>query len=520
MYQQRWGVLLAFALSSAMNAFLWICFSPISVLVTSTDVGGFGISALQVNMLSLVFMVFYFPGAFISLYVTERYGLRAALILAATLDTVGAFIRYFGTFAGTHAGVYATVMVGQCIAALAQPIFINAPARIAGDWFAQEQRGVATTIAAMANPIGNALGSSLPSLASGPGDIPDLLLYQGIVCVAIQAITMLVVTRDRPLTPPSTASVVRAASRKFADPKSGLQPHDADSAAVRSSGTGEVLSTASGATMTPSWRVSLARMTHDMRSILKNANFLFLTAGFGVGLGIFNAVMTVIAQLLQPCGYGDDIAGAAGGALLAGGLIGAGIAGYLLDRTRAFAPLLRIGMVATVAATIFMLSSLRKDADVEVVASFALLGFFLIPLLPLSLENAAECTFPVPEDTSATLLLGLGQITGIALIFALTALLSMDVVQSCDTVATASAGLLLGFMLAAALCIGAYRKDYRRLHHEQAASGAQQATAGEDPNPPTVASGAKAILNLDGAGTQVTGNFAQGQESYQHDHDP
>ena len=42
--------------------------------------------------------------------------------------------------------------------ALAQPFFTNAPAKLATEWFSVEQRGLATTLGAMFNPIGIAIG--------------------------------------------------------------------------------------------------------------------------------------------------------------------------------------------------------------------------------------------------------------------------------------------------------------------------------------------------------------------------
>jgi hypothetical protein len=37
--------------------------------------------------------------------------------------------------------------------------------------------------------------------------------------------------------------------------------------------------------------------------LLRDREFLKLLFGFGLGLGIFNAVTTVIEQLVKPCGY-------------------------------------------------------------------------------------------------------------------------------------------------------------------------------------------------------------------------
>lgn len=63
------------------------------------------------------------------------------------------------------------------------------------------------------------------------------------------------------------------------------------------------------------------------RGLLRDRNFLILLFGFSVGLGVFNALLTLIAQLVQPCGYDSSDAGLFGGVLIGAGLLGAAIAG-------------------------------------------------------------------------------------------------------------------------------------------------------------------------------------------------
>lgn len=40
-----------------------------------------------------------------------------------------------------------------------------------------------------------------------------------------------------------------------------------------------------------------------MTDLLRDREFLKLLFGFGLGLGIFNGLTTVIEQLVKPCGY-------------------------------------------------------------------------------------------------------------------------------------------------------------------------------------------------------------------------
>lgn len=484
---RRWGVLAAFCLSNAMNAFLWICFAPVVYFTESY----FNVSITAVNMLSLVFMIIYIPVVVPSLWFTERYGLRKAILMAILFNCIGAWLRYIGAIVANVSSAYqilgfGIVMIGQCIAAAAQTVFINAPARIAGDWFAVDELATATTIASMANPIGNALGSALPGiLMTGPDDIPYLCLYQGIISTVFLIIAGFVITADHPPTPPSAAAAAKLAKRRkyMLQNEAHLPIHtDHTSSILHSTTTEGTDSTGMVPTTTTALvgdphsasginhhraKEALEALEADLYALLSNRNFFYLAVGFGVGLGVFNALLTLIAQLLAPCGYGDDISSYAGGGLLLAGLIGAGIAGAVLDRTKAYIPLLRTLILITVAAMIFMLSSLRKNAEIEVIISFSLMGSCLIPLLPISLENSAECTYPVQEDNSASFLLGIGQIVGIIAIFALTPLLEdPNDPKSCSTVVTPSGGFLLALMILAGLCLVLFRKDYRRQKEE------------------------------------------------------
>jgi FLVCR family MFS transporter 7 len=473
--RRRWLVLFAFCLSSAMSAFLWICFAPVAFF-TQAFFGGVSVTA--VNTLSLTFLFLFFPGAALSIYVAERYGMRTLLFVGAAGNMLGAWVRYAGAqlALSNPSGGFALVVVGQCIAALVQPIYIDAPARIAGDWFAAHELGLATTLASMANPVGNALGSALPPIFVGsPDDLPSLLLWQAVACTVILLVSVPCIREDAPPEPPSAAAATKLLRRQE-------QLAALDDDATAKGGAGGAAATTASSAAAPhnqsspahahSARQALAAVTADMRSLLANRNFLVLAWGFGIGLGVFNALLTLIAQILAPCGYDADAAGFAGGALLAAGLIGAGIAGAVLDKTGKYVPMLKTLIAGTVLAVLFMLGSLQPGNPDVAIAAFGVLGLLLIPLLPVSLENAAECTFPVPADTSASFLLGIGQLVGIVAIFALDPLIALPATQRCDTVATPSGGLLLALMVVAgALLLFGFKKDYRRQGSQREGEG-------------------------------------------------
>jgi hypothetical protein len=80
-------------------------------------------------------------------------------------------------------------------------------------------------------------------------------------------------------------------------------------------------------------------------------------------------------------------------------------------------------MARTIAAVlipcvVFLFFSIQRDKVALAASGFSVLGFFALPFLPIALESAAECTFPVPEETSSGMLMMLGNVLGIPVIFA------------------------------------------------------------------------------------------------------
>ena len=86
------------------------------------------------------------------------WGLRSGMVLATFMGMLCGWVRYLSVTIEDQRTAYAVLLLGQCIGALAQPMFTNAPAKIAGSWFPPKEREIATTVAAILNPVGNAIG--------------------------------------------------------------------------------------------------------------------------------------------------------------------------------------------------------------------------------------------------------------------------------------------------------------------------------------------------------------------------
>lgn len=55
------------------------------------------------------------------------------------------------------------LLVGNTLGGIGQPFFLNASALLAATWFSEGSRALVTTVASMANNLGNIFGSLFPT---------------------------------------------------------------------------------------------------------------------------------------------------------------------------------------------------------------------------------------------------------------------------------------------------------------------------------------------------------------------
>ena len=403
----------------------------------------------------MCFLILFLPGMLLASYMLSRFDMRVTVLFSAALTAAGCWVRYLSTAAFLPGGhvPYALLLVGQCMAAVAQPLLTNVPAKLAETWFPQSQRDIATTIGALFNPLGNAVGSVIASiLVSSSGSGMGLLLL--VEAAAATAITLLVATlfSARPKLPPSVAASTRSLLR---------------AKSVQMTGGG------------------VAQVWSDAKLLLGNGQFLLLMLGFGTGLGLFNSVLTLVEQMVKPAGYGSSDAGMFSGVVIGAGLLSAAAVGPLMDYFHAYKLALKAGIIVCVAGAVVAVLGIRPGQLWLATTAFALLGASLLPMLPVTLANAVECTYPVPEEASGGMLLFSGQLTGIVFIFLLSALL--DDAKPWHTPWTDYNLVFIGTLVAAAVPLLVYNGKYKRLEAERAAvgvhsplTGGASASAGDD----------------------------------------
>jgi hypothetical protein len=91
--------------------------------------------------------------------------------------------------------------------------------------------------------------------------------------------------------------------------------------------------------------------------------------------------------------------------------------GALLETTHAYRTILKGGFLLCQFGMLFFFSMLFSNNFLGLLGAFALLGLFMLPMLPAVIENCAECTYPIPEELSTGILFVGGNIMGIPFIF-------------------------------------------------------------------------------------------------------
>jgi MFS family permease len=383
-YRYRWLVLLAFGFEALMTQVMWITFAPI----TGAAAAFYGKSDLMIGLLSMVFMIVYILVVLPAAWAIDTWGFRTAVGLGAVLTAV------FGLMRGIFASNYTIVFLSQVGIAVGQPLVIGAITKVAARWFPVKDRATASGLGTLALYLGPLVAMLLtPYLFLRIGMGRMLLLYG--VASAVSALLFFVVAREHP--------------------------------------------------PTPAGRDERVLMYAGLKSMLRRRDFLFLLVMFFVGLGIFNGVSTWVEDIVRPRGFSISQAGALGGLMLVGGIVGAAIVPLLSDKIRRRKPFLIMALSGLVPGLLGM--TFATGYGLLLLSGFVF-GFFLLSAGPIGFQYGAEITHPAPEGTSNSLLILMGQVSGIAFIMAMDALKDKATGAMTTSLLVLSALALVGAVLA------------------------------------------------------------------------
>lgn len=315
---KRWLVALSFTLVLCANQILVTCLIPLLTHIQQR----YDVSEMQAGASVLIFpilcVVLSIPaGMFI-----DRFGFRRGTGLGIALMALAVPLRL-------EISTYSVLMLGQLLVALAQPLIINGAAKMAAEWFAEEERGKA---------IGLTTAGMFSGLALGLGISPLLFDSHGLQ-VTLFSLALLVL-------PPSLLFL---------------------------------LCSARSPTNTP--------VRHGLLYLACTPGLPSLLLAALLGFGLFNALTLCLEPILSANGLDAETLAAAGVLLIGGGVVGSFLVEPLAQRLNSKKRVL-IGCGLAAICSIWLLFHAHSHATALTYAS--LLGLFLLPCYALLLTLSEE----------------------------------------------------------------------------------------------------------------------------------
>jgi cyanate permease len=380
-YRYRWVVLLVYFFINALMQIQWIAFAP----VTSEAVAFYQVSALQIDLVSLIFMIVYLFISFPASYIIDTWGIRIGIGIGAALMGIFGFIK------GIYGASYEMVIISQIGIAVGQPFILNSVTKVGVRWFPLHERATQAGISVLAQFVGIIIAMALTPVLFKMYGMEKMLMIYGIATLA-GALIFLIFNKEKPPLPPCPP------------------------------GSDERIAVFAG-----------------LKHIFKQKDMIYLIIFFFVALGIFNAVTTWIEQIISPRGFTITEAGIAGALMMVGGIVGAAILPVLSDKMRKRKVFIVIASIGAIPGLVGMTFAGTYGM---LLVSCLIFGFFLMAGGPICYQYSAEISYPAPEATSQGLLMLAGQISGIIFVF------GMDILTAAGSSKTPAMLIFLALMVA------------------------------------------------------------------------
>jgi MFS family permease len=374
----RWIVLIALMMITIMSSIQWLTHAPVARPAEVFYEGHFDPSSFfNIDFLASSYMFFYLVFSIPASYMIDTHGIVKGIGTGAILTAAGGIIK------GMSGTSFYMVMAGQILLAIGQPFIINSATAVSARWFPVKERALATGLATLAQYLGILIAMLVTPMlvVSSPSDpaygsgIDKMLKIYGVITVVF-ALSGMFLLKEKPDTPPAKEEYLRTS---FSD---------------------------------------------GLKRILRLRDMWLMIVLFTIGLGIFNAISSMVDAITAYIGV-DDSNGMIGGLMLIGGIIGAIIIPILSDyyrKRKLFLVICVMGTVPGVAGLAFapaisdILGLSHGNTYILALVSSFVLGFFVMSAGPIGFQYAAEVSAPAPESTSQGLLLWVGQISGIIMV--------------------------------------------------------------------------------------------------------
>ncbi|XP_052121526.1 uncharacterized MFS-type transporter C09D4.1 isoform X3 [Frankliniella occidentalis] len=462
--RRRWLMLALFSVTSMANAAHWIMYAIIANIATRY----YNVSDMAINWTSIVFMAAYVPLVFPASWIIEKKGLRVAVLLGCSLMCAGSWLKVVSAAPDR----FDIAFIGQTIIGVAQMFTLGVPGRLAAVWFGAKEVSFACAVGVFGNQLGIALGFLIPpAMVGNHEDLEQItadlkVLYYVFAAVPTAVLVLLVLFFEkRPPVPPSLA---QAALLK-------QQQHQSNGATNGHQTKSQPSQAEEGV---PGKAKSARGDSHYARTIkqlLTNPSYLLLILGYGMNVGTFYAVSTLLNQIilakfpLAENPSANEDAGRVGLTMVLMGVLGSIAGGLVLDTWHKFKETTIVIYILAVLGMVAFTFSVSSSNMVLVYVTAGFLGFFTTGYVPVGYEFGAELTYPHSESTSVGLLNAAGESIGIVLVLGAGEVLQLygSEITNYGFIGTLILGLFISLFIKNDLRRLAASKQQQDLHNEQ-----------------------------------------------------
>ncbi|ORX96160.1 cell surface receptor/MFS transporter [Clohesyomyces aquaticus] len=357
-YKRRWFGLFQLVLMNIVISWNWLTYSPFSQVSAEF----LRTTETNVNWLSTGFLLAFAVGAPATIWITNRYGPKGAMVVAGMTTTAASWIRFTAT--QIEYSRFPITLFGQALIGVAQPFVLSTPIRYADMWFPLSGKIAVTALASLANPLGAALSQVVgPVWVEEASQLGDYILFLSIVSSVIGLLAWFTPAAPPGCSPSSTSLIVHT-------------------------------------TMC------------QLKMLCKSVEFWLTFVPFVVLIAAFNSFSSILEQILVPHGFSPTEGGIAGGILIGSGFLCSAVTSPFVDKYDVhliFLKLLMPLLAASYLAFVWMPSS---ESVVPTYIVSGLIGAFSFSLLPVGLDFVADVTHPVSVELSSTLFWTGGQVLG------------------------------------------------------------------------------------------------------------
>lgn len=372
LYKRRWIIVFLFSCYSLSNSFQWIQYGIISNIFMYF----YSVDAFTIDWMSMIYMLTYIPFIFPVTWLLDKKGLRVIALVATALNCAGTWIKVLSV----KPHLFAVTFFGQFCCSCAQVFILGMPSRIASVWFGSKEVSTACSIGVFGNQLGIAIGFLVPPiLVPNVADLDELAHHISIMfyitagVATLLFILVIFVFQERPKLPPTQAQAV--------------------------------------ARSIPPEQYSY---TASIKRLLRNKPFILLIITYGLNVGCFYAVGTLLNRMIIEHYPGEEVnAGRIGLTIVIAGMVGSLICGVWLDRTKTYKQTTLAVYFMSLVGMIVYAATLSLGHLWVVFITAGALGFFMTGYLPLGFEYGVELTYPECEGTSSGLLNCSAQVFGI-----------------------------------------------------------------------------------------------------------